>query len=54
MPLQRIGDREGDLRTVAMRGIAIEAGEGHNPPARLGGDRGTSGIVDERPDPISE
>ncbi len=53
MPLQRIGDRECDLRTVAMRGIAIETGEGHNPPARLGGDRRASWIVDEGPDAIA-
>ena len=52
MPLQRIGDRECDLRAVAVRRIAIETGESHNPPARLGGNRRTGGAVDERPDAI--
>ena len=42
VPLQRIGDRERDFGAVGVRGIAIEAGEGHNPPARLGDDRRTA------------
>jgi hypothetical protein len=51
MSLQRVGDRERDLRAVAVLRIAIEPGEGHNPSPRLGDHRCAGAFVQEGLDP---